>query len=155
MRITIPEQIHNNAVALIGLSIAILTLAYNGWRQETTEDQRSQRSASFQVLGELSQLQELVLYRAYFSPIEEMENKQSRGRGRVKGYANLLLVRDLMNLLPAPAPAAGMALFKQWDTQVDALLQQDFTARLVAEEALSAEIDTTRQAVLDVLKQLE
>jgi len=132
-----------------------LSLTYNGWRQETTEDQRSIRSASFQVLSELSQLQELVLYRAYFSPAEDQEDKQSRGRGRVKGYANLLLVRDLMNLLPEPAPAAGMSLFKQWDAQVDALLQHDFEQRLVAEEALSEEIDTARQAVLDVLGQLD
>jgi len=37
---TIWQQIHNNAVALVSIFIAISTLAYNTWRNETTEEQR-------------------------------------------------------------------------------------------------------------------
>lgn len=155
MRITIPEQIHNNAVALIGMSIAILTLAYTGWRQETTEDQRSIRTASFQVLTELGQLQELVLYRTYFADSEQSSGETSSGRGRVSGYGHLLLIRDLMNLMPAPAPAAATQLFTAWEQRVDQLLIADQAQRQEAEKALSVAIDKTRDAVLEVLKELD
>ncbi len=43
MNISIRRQIHNNAVALIGIVIAVSALAYNTWRNETTEEQRNIR----------------------------------------------------------------------------------------------------------------
>ena len=50
---TIGKQIHNNAVALISLVIAVSSLAYNTWRNETTEEQRNIRHAAFRVLENL------------------------------------------------------------------------------------------------------
>jgi hypothetical protein len=41
--ITIRKQIQNNAVALISLFIAVGSLGYNTWRNETTEEQRNVR----------------------------------------------------------------------------------------------------------------
>jgi hypothetical protein len=52
---TIRQQIHNNAVALISICIAVSTLAYNTWRNETTEEQRNVRHAAFRVIEELSE----------------------------------------------------------------------------------------------------
>ena len=34
---TIRQQIHSNLVALISLFVAVTALAYNTWRNETTE----------------------------------------------------------------------------------------------------------------------
>lgn len=151
MRITIPEQIRNNAVALISLVIALSSLAYTGWRNETSEEQRNIRYASFQVLTELGELQELVLYNTYFAT----KDKPISGRGRVEGYGHLLLVRDLMNLMPEPAPKAGSGLYLVWEQQVDQLLLEEPDKRQSAEKILSASIDDTQSAVLKVLHMLD
>ncbi|MBE9548667.1 MAG: hypothetical protein IMF09_04610 [Proteobacteria bacterium] len=152
MRITIPEQIRNNAVALISLVIALSSLAYTGWRNETSEEQRNIRYASFQVLTELGELQELVLYNTYFAASTD---KPISGRGRVEGYGHLLLVRDLMNLMPEPAPKAGSGLYLVWEQQVDQLLLEEPDKRQSAEKILSASIEDTRSAVLEVLHMLD
>jgi len=65
--IPIRKQIHNNAVALISLFIAVGSLAYNTWRNETTEEQRNVRHASFRVLENLGELQQVVDMRCIFS----------------------------------------------------------------------------------------
>ena len=41
--VSIRPQLHNNAVALISLFVAVSSLAYNTWRNETTEAQRNIR----------------------------------------------------------------------------------------------------------------
>jgi len=43
--IPIRKQVHNNAVALISLFIAVGSLTYNSWCNETTEEQRNVRHA--------------------------------------------------------------------------------------------------------------
>ena len=72
---TFRDQIRDNAVALISLIIAITSLSYTGWRNETSEHQRSIRGAAFRVLEELGELQEVVLYRAYFASASDDESK--------------------------------------------------------------------------------
>ena len=68
--VSIRKQIHNNAVALISLFIALSSLAYNTWRNETTEEQRNVRHASFRVLESLGELQQVVDFRYYYLPFE-------------------------------------------------------------------------------------
>jgi hypothetical protein len=41
MKISISRQIHNNAVALVSIAVAASALAYNTWRNETTEEPRN------------------------------------------------------------------------------------------------------------------
>ena len=52
---TLREQIRSNSVALISLSVALIALSYNTWRNETTESQRNIRQASFRVLVSLGE----------------------------------------------------------------------------------------------------
>ena len=66
MNISIRRQIHNNAVALISIAIAVSALAYNTWRNETTEEQRNVRHAAFRVLEDLGEVQEVVDSRYYY-----------------------------------------------------------------------------------------
>ena len=42
-----------HSVALVSLMVALSGLAYNTWRNETTEAQRSTRQAAFRMLEEL------------------------------------------------------------------------------------------------------
>ena len=46
-------------MALISIFIAVSALAYNTWRNETTEEQRNIRHAAFRVLEDLGEVQEI------------------------------------------------------------------------------------------------
>jgi hypothetical protein len=156
--ITIRKQIHNNAVALISLFIAVGSLAYNTWRNETTEEQRNVRHASFRVLENLGELQQVVDMRYYYFPFEESTERE--GDLRIRGFGNAAMIHDLMMLMPTPAPAAGEALNRHWNESFGSL-DDVSTAGTHTKEASEAErlltqaIRDARQAVLDVLKKLE
>ncbi|MDX1554682.1 MAG: hypothetical protein R3212_01515, partial [Xanthomonadales bacterium] len=64
--VSIRQQIHNNAVALISLFIAVASLGYNSWRNETSEEQRNIRHAAFTVLEHLGEIQQVVDARYYY-----------------------------------------------------------------------------------------
>ena len=155
--ITIRKQIHNNAVALISLFIAVGSLAYNTWRNETTEEQRNVRHASFRVLENLGELQQVVDMRYYYLPFEE--NTEREGELRIRGFGNAAMIHDLMMLMPAPAPAAGETLNRQWSEYFGSLDDIDAAGKHTpqaseAERLLTQAIRDARQAVLDVLKKL-
>ena len=58
-------QLRNNSISIISLIIAITALSYNTYRNELTEVNRNKRSAGFEVLKELNQLQLLIDYSHY------------------------------------------------------------------------------------------
>ena len=58
--VSIRQQLHNNAVAMIGLFVAVSSLAYNTWCNETTEAQRNIRHAAFIVLERPGELQQVL-----------------------------------------------------------------------------------------------
>ena len=78
MVVSIREQIRSNAVALISLVIALSSLGYNTWRNETTESQRNIRHASFRVLETLGSLQEVVDFRYYYLPFETASSNEGQ-----------------------------------------------------------------------------
>ena len=151
---TIKQQIRDNAVALISLSVALLSLGYNTWRNETTEEQRNVRHAAFRTLEALGELQQVVLYRTYYLP--ENADQQEEGRLRIRGFGQVQLIQDLMNLMPEPGPAAGDHLFRLWRESVDELsLGPDNQKALMAEKAITDAIDQTRDALWEVLVMLD
>lgn len=155
---SIRQQIHRNAVALISLFVAVSTLAYNTWRNETTEEQRNVRHASFRVLENLGGLQQVVDYRYYYLPFEQRTERE--GDLRIRGFGNVAMIHDLMMLMPPPAPEAGESLFRLWNQQFGALDQLDEDGRhsdsaVEAEKKLTEAIILARQAVLRVLRELE
>jgi len=155
---TLREQIHSNSVALISLSVALIALSYNTWRNETTESQRNVRQASFQVLKSLGELQEVADYRYYYFPFEDSRGRE--GELRLRGYGSVTMVRDLMNLMPVPAPAASDDLFHVWNQHVNALAELDgngqhSVAAKTAEKELASAINQARDAVIKVLEALD
>ena len=98
---TLQEQFRSNSVALISLTVALIALGYNSWRNETSESQRNVREASFRVLESLGELQEVADHRYYYFPFENNEGRE--GELRLRGFGQVALVRDLMNLMPEPA----------------------------------------------------
>ena len=155
---TIRQQIHNNLVALISLMVAVGALGYNSWRNETTEEQRNIRHASFRVLENLGELQEVVDMRHYYLPFETASGQE--GQLRIQGFGSLGMIRDLMMLMPEPAPSAGEALYQDWQRQFGDLDDLDAAGKHTAaatraEETLTLRIRQSREAVLHVLKDLE
>lgn len=155
---TLRKQLHNNAVALISLFIAVSSLGYNTWRNEKTEEQRNVRHASFRVLESLGELQQVVDYRYYYLPFDP--NGQQEGELRLQGFGHAAMVHDLMMLMPAPAPEAGDSLHQSWlqhFSKLDALDDQGrhTAAAATAGREINASIERARKAVLAVLKSLE
>lgn len=155
---SIRNQIHNNAVALISLVIAVVALGYNTWRNETTEEQRNVRHAAFRVLENLGELQQIVDYRYYYLPFEPGVDRE--GELRIRGFGNAAMIYDLMMLMPEPAPVAGDQLHELWLRHFTKLDDLDSGGRhtggaTAAEQELTAGIVAARKAVLRVLQELE
>ena len=155
---TIRAQIHRNAVALISLVIAVGSLGYNTWRNETTEEQRNIRHAAFRVLEGLGELQEVADYRYYYLPFEETDEKE--GQLRLRGFGSVAMIRDLMNLMPQPAPRVGQELHELWSTHVNFLNEINAKGKHMqratqADRELAQAISDTREAVVMVLSSLE
>lgn len=155
---TIREQFRNNAVALISLAIAVGSLGYNTWRNETTEEQRNVRHAAFRVLESLGELQEIVDTRYYYLPFDEGAYRE--GETRIRGFGTVTMVRDLMGLMPAPGPEVGHDLHRLWQEDFVDLHELDEQGRhsvaaSEAEQALTAAIRKSRSTILDVLASLE
>jgi len=158
-------QVSNHSVALISLVLAIVSLGYNTWRNETTELQRNWRQASFQVMVEAGRLNEVVLYRRYFQdrgarggdaaspsahPIDAVEN----ARTWVAGWGSVATIRDLTSLMPAPLPERGRVMFTTWQEQAGALDSTDPELRERASKALLDEIEKMRHALVTLIDRL-
>jgi hypothetical protein len=155
---TIGKQIHNNAVALISLVIAVSSLAYNTWRNETTEEQRNIRHAAFRVLENLGELQQVVDLRYYYLPFEEATARE--GDLRIQGFGSAAMIHDLMMLMPEPAPGAGERLHALWVNKFSVLDDLDdaaahTAAATEAERELTEAIRSARAAVLQVISELD
>jgi hypothetical protein len=113
-KIRLIDQLQRNSVALISLVIAVSSLGYNTWRNEASEHNRNQRVVSIEVLRNVGELQQLV-YHSHW----DMED---RDKGNpLTGWALVLTIRDLAQLLDGSAPDAGTDLWKTWDENWQAL----------------------------------
>ena len=152
------EQLSSNSVALISLAVAFIALGYNSWRNETSESQRNVREAAFRVLESLGELQEVADHRYYYFPFEQNDGRE--GELRLRGFGRVAMVRDLMNLMPEPAPQASDDLFQVWNQNFNALAELDDEGRhsdkaKSAEKEVAAAIKQARNSVIKVLEMLD
>ena len=130
------EQVRRNAVALISVFIAVSSLSYNTWRNELTEYNRNQRLVSIEVLLKLEELQELVFYNHYD------HDTQSRGNPR-SGWAIVLTIRDLAQILEQPLPESATALYSVWGSHWSDLGKPgDASAEAILESVQDVRDDT-------------
>jgi len=148
------SQFKRHSVALISLVLAIASLGYNTWRNETSELHRNWRQAAFQLTTEVNELQQIALYRRYFHgrlehpylPIQDAETW-------IGGWGKATSIRDLTSLLPAPLPDRGQSLFDTWQANAGKLDQSGEVAA-EAEEVMLEALDEVRQAVLELIENL-
>ena len=135
-------EVKRNLVAIISLCVALTGLGYNTWRNETTESHRNVRQASFAMLEQLGQLQQLVHQRYYA--------KQRDDINRITCWGKVLLVRDMGPLVSGDVAATSTVLFDTWSAKLDDLDEGDENA----EKAISGSIGTLREQLLVELRRL-
>jgi len=139
---SIAQQLHRNAVALISLIVAISTLSYTAWRNEETEDNWNQRTAAFEVLVKLNELQQIIFHHHY--------DKDTTDKGNLRtGWAYVLTVRDLSSILNEPLPKDSEQLLKVWSENWEGL--DDDKESL---QRILTELDDMREATMGLLREL-
>jgi len=114
---TIRQQLRNNFVALISLVVALGSLGYNTWRNERTEHNRNVRTATFELLIKLAELERVVYLAQY-------DHDTAGGNPRT-GWAYVLVIHDLATVVPAPVPAKAAQLQKVWGESWEGLGRED------------------------------
>ena len=139
---SVMDQVRRNAVALISLVVAVTSLGYNTWRNERSEYNRNIRSAGFQLLLKLGQLQELVFLAHY--------DRDPDGGNPRRGWAYVLTVRDLSSNMPQPVPSSADLLFGSWQANWETLGAESGNVEPVVDST-----DTMRAHVLAALMELD
>ena len=139
---TLRQQLRDNAVALISLVVALTALAYNTWRNERTEYNRNVRTATFELLTKLADLERVVFLAQY--------DRDASGGNPRTGWTYVLVIRDLATVVPAPVPAKAARLQETWGANWQGLGKEDETAVSQIDDA----IVSLREASLSTLKSL-
>ena len=139
----IKEQVRRNAVALISLVIAITSLGYNTWRNEASENNRTQRLVALEVLMKLGDLQQLTWHHYYDKDFENKGNLRT-------GWTLVLVVRDISQILDGPLPQSTQVLHKTWTE-----FSPDLDKSEDAKEAIILAIDAIRSDALILLQRLD
>ena len=127
---------------VIGVIFSLIGFSYNVWRMEVTEENNNIRTACFEILIELSALEQLV-YAAHY------DHNESEGSPR-KGWVKVGLIVDL-SVLTAPAVEVGAAnLKKTWSQNWSIYAEQESAVVHIVES-----IDKLRTEIKDVLRSLE
>ena len=137
------EQIRRNSVALISLVVAITSLSYNTWRNEASEDNRTQRLVAIEVLMKLGELQQVVWHHHYDKDIVNKGNLRT-------GWTIVLVIKDISQILDDSLPQSTNDLWLIWD---------EYSYKLensaAAEKAIIAAINVVRADALALLTELD
>jgi hypothetical protein len=137
------SQLQRNAVAIISLVVALTSLGYNTWRNEQTEENRNQRSASFMILIKLNELQQLVFHRRYDPDL------LVKGNPRI-GWTYILTINDLSQVLPPPIPDSAEKLRVTWGINWENIENDQASV-----DNILSGLDEIRGETIQLLKTLE
>ena len=140
---SIKEQVRRNAVALISLAVAITSLGYNTWRNEQSEENRTQRLVAIEVLGKLADLQAVVWHHHWDKDFEDRGNLRT-------GWTLVLTVQDVSTVLSDDLQESTATLYETWK-----LNSPDLDDQRSAEQAIVAAIDHCRDDALALLEMLD
>jgi hypothetical protein len=135
------DQIKRNTLAFVSILIAMSSLFYATWRNENTEYNRNIRSASFEILKNLGELQTCIHY-AYYKQDAKMGDP-------ITGWGRVLLIKDLSMVLPPPGPEQAAKLLQVWQDNFEAVGKEQKNV-----DAIVAQLNQTRMAVLGILNSL-
>ncbi len=127
--------------SILSLFFAVLGFTYNAWRLEQSEENNNIRSASFQILIELAELEQIIYLAHYDQDLKE-------GSPR-KGWIEVGLINDLSVLVGDSVYTNATELTSSWSARWQ-LINDD----RVAVDQLVTDIEAVRHAVKEKLKTL-
>lgn len=128
--------------AVISLVFAIIGFSYNAWRMEVSESNNNIRTASFEVLKELAQL-ETIIFAAHY------DKDQNKGNPR-DGWVKVGLIFDLSVLIDKDVEIKSQQLKSTWSQSWQRLAKDEKVAT-----ELIKQIDTVRVEIKNVLSSLQ
>jgi hypothetical protein len=143
MKIHIEKQVGNYQVAVIAsLLFALLGFSYNVWRMEITEENANTRTACFELLLVLSELEQLV-YSAHY------DKNTSEGSPR-KGWVKVGLTVDFSVLTTEKVKDSALELKKVWATHWESIDKSEQSVEFVV-----LSIENARNEIKMLLQDLE
>jgi len=140
---TLLQQLQTNLLAIISLIVALSSLSYNTWRNEQTEANRNQRTAAFEMIHKLNELQEITFYLHYDKDINNKGNPR-------RGWITLLTIKDLAQIMQDPIPEQAKNLGFAWQESWESLENDKLSL-----DRVTNEIDLLRHTSLNVLATLK
>jgi hypothetical protein len=134
--------VRRNAVALISLTVALFGTSYNTWRNQATEAHRNVREASFKLLEEVGELQQITQRRHYGGDHSEIN--------WIDGWGRATLIRDIAPLVSPAVQQRADDVYASWKTHAGDLGNGENDSEAAIErslDALSGEIRSELQAL--------
>jgi hypothetical protein len=138
---TIRSQLHDNAIAIMSLFLALASFSYTAWRTERSEHNLTTRDAAFQMLVALGAMKQVVYHGHY-------DHDSVAGNPRT-GWVYVETIRDFGSAMPAPVPAKAEALMKSWKEHWEGVGTRDEDA-----DAIDDALDACRAAVVETVRSL-
>jgi len=136
------STLHHNIVAIISLCFALTGFSYNAWRMEQSEENNNIRTASFQVLLELSELEQVIFHAHY-------DHDSNAGNPRT-GWVKVGLSRDLSVFLTVAVQQQIKQLAIVWEATWPSLGKQDADIQVLLQA-----LKKTRQLVISDLEAIQ
>lgn len=127
---------------IIGVIFAVIGFSYNAWRLELTEDNNNIRIASFAVLNQLAELEQLI-YAGHY------DKNKIDGSPR-RGWVKVGLIVDLCSLIDNSVKEKALILKSSWESN-----WQKYSDDREATDKLIVKIDSVRDELKSVLATLE
>lgn len=127
---------------ILGVLFGVIAFSYNVWRMEITEANNNTRTACFEILKELAELEQLV-YSAHY----DGDDKEGSPR---RGWVKVGLVVDLSILASNKIEKEAAALKDIWAANWD-----QYSRERTSVEAIVAAVDRVREEIKTVLGNLE
>lgn len=127
---------------IFSIVFSLLGFSYNVWRMEVSEQNNTIRTASFEILVELSELEQLI-YTAHYD--RDLVSGSPR-----KAWVKVGLITNLSVLTSAGVNTSAEALKKTWAENWQVIAKDKDSVVQVVDA-----IDTVRQQIQQLLNSLE
>jgi len=127
--------------SIFSMVVAVVGFSYNAWRMELSEDNNNIRTASFEVLTELSELEQ-VIYAAHY------DKNMLDGNPR-KAWVKVGLIVDLSALISMQVEKDAIHLKSIWSNNWQLVKDDEATTQKLVEQ-----IDKVRISIKNDLKNL-
>lgn len=128
--------------AIFSMIFAVAGFSYNAWRLELSEENSNIRTASFQVLNELAEFEQII-YAAYY------DKDRIAGNPR-KGWVKVGLIVDLSVLIDMSVHQRAKDLHATWASDWEQLVTDEAVVN-----SLVIKIEKVRQQVKETLHDLK